>query len=351
MKIAVDITPIDPKVYSGHKVRGVGMYISLLKENLEKYDKLNSYVFFSKGDDLPKDVDIIHYPYFEPFFLTLPVINKYKTVITIHDLTPVIFSRNFPSGIKGKIKWNIQKLIAKKVNGILTDSQCSKNDIARLIGIKEEKIGVVYLGVSDKFKPLKISKEDGDFIAKKYSLPEKFALYVGDATWNKNLPLLVESCIESGIPLVMVGKSITNTQIDRHNPWNKDLLTVQEKMKNSKVIFPLGFVDENDLVDIYNMAECLVMPSLYEGFGLPVLEAMQSGCPVVCSREGSLPEVGGDAVIYIDAHDKKSVAKGILTVISDKKLQKTLSDKGIEQAKKFSIEKMIKDTASFYSTF
>lgn len=347
MKIAVDITPIDPKVYSGHKVRGVGMYISLLKDNLEKYDKKNSYTFFSKGEVLPSGIDIILYPYFEPFFLTLPAINKYKTVITIHDLTPVIFPHNFPSGIKGKVKWNIQKLLARKVDGILTDSNCSKSDIEKFIGIKKEKVGVAYLGVSENFKPQNLSQKEKEFLTKKYSLPEKFILYVGDATWNKNLPRLVEAAIDANIPLVMVGKSITNEQIDKNNPWNKDLLKVQEIIKKSKVLFPLGFVDEKDLVSLYNLAECLIMPSLYEGFGLPVLEAMKSGCPVISSREGSLPEVGGDAVLYVDAHSKESIAHGMATIFKDKKLQEALRDKGIAQASKFSIEKMIEDTTTF----
>lgn len=351
MNIALDITPIDPKVASLHRVRGVGRYIGLLKDNLEKVDNKNSYTFFSRGQKLPKNIDIIHYPYFEPFFLTLPFKNKEKTIITIHDLTPVLFSKNFPIGIKGKLKWNIERRIAKKASAILTDSNCSKKDIVRLIGVKESKVHVAYLGVENNFKEKRVSESERDLLQKKYHLPDRFALYVGDATWNKNLPRIVKASIEAQIPLVIVGKTIAEKSIDLTNAWNKDLLKAKELIATSEIIHPLGFVNEEELVTLYNVAEFLLMPSLYEGFGLPVLEAMQSGCPVIVSNEGSLQEVAGKAGMYVDPYNTESIISAMKMLFSDEKKRADMKKAGLGQADKFSIKKMIEDTVSVYNNF
>src|SRR3982751_6510623 len=103
MRIAIDVSPLE----SGHKVRGIGFYVSHLKRSLEKYFPNNIYDFFL--DKVTVAPDVFHYPYFDPFFITLPMVKKYKTVVTVHDLTPLVFSEHFPAGIKGKIKWQIQK--------------------------------------------------------------------------------------------------------------------------------------------------------------------------------------------------------------------------------------------------
>lgn len=350
MKIALDTTPIDPSVLSLHKVRGVGRYIGLLKDNLEKIDKKNNYIFFSRGQKLPDDVDVIHYPYFEPFFLSLPFHNKKKTIITIHDLTPVIFSKNFPTGIKGKLKWNIERKIAKKAHAIVTDSLCSKKDIMRLIGVEEKKVHVAYLGVEDNFKEKNISQTEIDLLQKKYHLPEKFALYVGDATWNKNLPRIIKASIEAQIPLVLVGKTIAEKSIDTANAWNKDLIKAKELIASSDNVISLGFVAQDELVKLYNLAQFLLMPSLYEGFGLPVLEAMQSGCPVIVSNEGSLREVAGKAGMYVDPYNTQSIVGAMKELFIDDKKHQDMRKAGLEQAEKFSINKMIQDTVNVYKT-
>src|SRR6185437_13912066 len=100
MKIAIDISPLQ----SGHKVRGVGFYLSYLKKALLEFYPENEYIFFQQGATINHSVDLVHYPYFDPFFLTLPFINKYKTAVTVHDLTPLVFPQHFPAGIKGKLK-------------------------------------------------------------------------------------------------------------------------------------------------------------------------------------------------------------------------------------------------------
>src|SRR5438132_1282512 len=107
MKIAFDISPISLSKLLSHRVRGTGFYVENLKKSLLKYFPNHTYIFFQRGDTLPSDIDLVHYPYFEPFFLTLPFFKKYRTVITVHDLTPLVFPQEFPIGIKGKLKWEI----------------------------------------------------------------------------------------------------------------------------------------------------------------------------------------------------------------------------------------------------
>jgi glycosyltransferase involved in cell wall biosynthesis len=340
MKVAIDVSPLE----SEHKVRGVGFYLEHLKNSLVKYFPKNNYIFFTRGDKLQSDVGLVHFPYFEPFFLALPIYRQYKSVVTVHDLTPIVFPDAFPSGIKGKIKWQMQKYALRQADAIITDSKSSKDDILKLVGAKENKVNVVYLAAGEEFK--KLSKKTN--IKRKYKLPEKFVLYVGDVTWNKNLPRIIDAVKEIKVPLVMVGKSLVSEDYDRNNPWNKDLNRINELALDDKNIIRLGFVSSDDLVKIYNAATVFVMPSLYEGFGLPILEAMSCGCPVVTSKEGSLPEVAKDAALYVDAYNIDSIAKGIKKVFNSSSLQKELSEKGLKNASKFSWRKTAEETLEVY---
>lgn len=345
MNIAIDESPL----YTGHKVRGVGFYLKNLKDALIKSDKRNNYIFFRSKNEIPENINLIHYPYFDPFSLSLPSERIDQIIVTVHDLTPLKFPKLFPSGIKGKVKWLVQRKRLQKVKAIITDSLASKEDIMSLVGVSKERVHVVCLAAPEHFVKLK-SGEWQKEIRSKYKLPEKFVLYVGDATPNKNLPRLIEAIKQINIPLVMVGKAIAEPAQNPSNAWNKDLVVVQQQIKNNNLLFTLGFVPDDDLVKLYNIATCLVMPSLYEGFGLPVLEAMQSGCSVITSKEGSLPEVADNAAYFVDAYSIESIANGIKTVCEDTELQKDLSEKGIKQAKKFSWKKTAEETIMVYET-
>jgi len=343
MKIAIDISPLQ----TGHKIRGVGFYLEHLKNALVKYYQENEYIFFERGEKLPKDINLVHFPYFEPFFLALPLYKKFKTVVTVHDLTPIVFSENFPSGIKGKIKWQMQRFALKRANAILTDSKSSKKDVIKFVGVKESKVKVVYLAAGEQFKQLEIKNFKLE-IKKRYNLPEKFVLYVGDVTWNKNLPRLIDAVKKLKIPLVMIGKSLVSKDYDKNNPWNADLNRINELAKGDENVIRLGFVTAEDLIAVYNLATVFVLPSLYEGFGLPILEAMACGCPVITSKEGSLEEVAGDAAFYVDAYDVESIAAGIKEVFDSKTLQEQLREKGLKNAKRFSWKATASDTLDAY---
>lgn len=346
MKVAIDISPLS----SGHKVRGVGFYLKHLKEALEKYFPEIIYDFFIDDKNISRDIDLVHYPYFEPFFVTLPFLKKKVTVVTVHDLTPLVLSHLFPVGIKGKIKWEVQKRLLRQVDAIITDSESSKRDIVRLAGYAKEKIHVAYLAAGEEFRRIKNQELRIKELRKKYKLPEKFALYVGDVTPNKNLSRLVKACLQTDVPLVMVGKALVATEYDKTNPWNRELEEVQRIAKENPSIIRVGFVESEELVALYNIATVFVMPSLYEGFGLPVIEAMACGCPVITSTKGSLPEVAGDAAVYVDAEDIGSIEKGIQKVFKNPALQKELSQKGLNQSKRFSWKKTAQQTVKVYET-
>lgn len=348
MKIAIDISPLENN--SGHKVRGVGFYLQHLKNSLLKYFPNNEYSFFKNTRELPSTVDIIHYPYFDPFFLTLPLVKKCRTFVTVHDLTPLLFPQHFPSGIKGLLKWQIQKRLLKNMDGIITDSNSSKKDIMKITGINGERIHVVYLAAGEEFKKINMTQKEKQELLKKYHLPKKFVLYVGDVTWNKNLPSLINAIKLTSIPLVMVGKSLISNDYDISNPWNKDLVETQKLIKNGNQISTLGFVPTEDLVKLYNAATAFVMPSHYEGFGLPILEAMSCGCPVITSKHGSLPETAGEAAYYVDSNSSENIALGIKKVFEDEKLRQDLIQKGLVHVKKFSWEKAAGETLRAYET-
>lgn len=348
MKIAIDISPLSDTRVLSHRVRGTGFYLTHLQEGLKKYFPQNEYIFFTRDQKIEKDIDVVHYPYFEPFFLTTPLRKPQKTIVTVHDLTPFVFPQYFPSGMKGKIRWQINKFLLQKTDAVITDSLSSKKDIIRFAGVKKDKIHVVYLAAGEEFKKVHVSKTDIQSLRETYNLPDRFVLYVGDATWNKNLPRLLEAVKRAQVPLVMIGKTLTTKNIDRENPWNQDLLRVQEMIEMSTTVQALGFVPTEDLIALYNLATVFVMPSLYEGFGLPILEAMSCGCPVVTTKEGSLAEVAGDAAMYVDAYSEEAIAEGIKKVWDDTALQEELQRKGLIQSEKFHWEMTAKQTVEVY---
>lgn len=346
MKIAIDISPLK----TGHKVRGTGFYVQHMKDALTEYFPEHEYVWFENISQIPKNTDVVHYPYFDPFFLTLPFAKSHPTVVTVHDLTPLVFPMHFPIGIKGAVKWRLQQLALKRADRIITDSEASKKDISNITKISHQKIDVAYLAAGEEFERFKTQDAKVKKLKEKYNLPEKFALYVGDVTWNKNVPRIVEACVSAHIPLVLVGKALAQETFDRKNPWNQDLVLAQNLIHGSKNCIPLGFVPTDDLVQLYNAATLAVLPSLYEGFGLPVLEAMQSGCPVVTSHAGSLKEVVNDAAYIVDPLNLDNMIDGFSKVFHDEVLQKKLSQKGLEQAKKFSWKKTAEETILTYQS-
>lgn len=348
MRIAIETSGLK----SGYRIQGTGVYINQLLTHLKRYFKENEYIPFLRGEKIPEEIDLVHYPYLSPFFLTLPLRKPYPTIVTVHDMIPLVFPQHFPAGIKGQLKWQIQKWSLKGVSGIIADSEASKQDIVRFAAVSPENIHVVYLAASKQFKQIENREVDAfrekSKITKKYGIPDKFVLYVGDVLWSKNIPNLIKAIKEINLTLVMVGKQTKLTGFDKNNPWNRDLLILNKEAKDDKRIIRLGFVPDEKLVALYNSATLLVQPSFYEGFGLPILEAMACGCPVVTTKGGSLSEVAEDAAFYVNPHNISSIANGIGEVFFNKRLQNELSKQGLVQAKKFSWRKTAEKTVKVY---
>lgn len=329
-----------------HALRGIGIYTQHLIKALQKLQDENFRIKISNIET--QFCDIIHYPYFDFYFLTLPLKKQIKTVVTIHDVTPLIFPQYYSAGLKGKLKFFIQRFSLKGVSAVITDSENSKRDIAKYLNYSKEKIYVVYLATGEEFKKLETKKWKAE-ISKKYNLPERFVLYVGDVNYNKNVEGLIKAfgssrTLSSGLKLVLVGKSFTDNSL----PEVQRLLQLIKQLGlEDKIILP-GWIPEEDLVKIYNLAEVYCQPSFYEGFGLPVLEAMACGCPVVCANSSSLPEVCGEAALMVDPHDDNGIAKAIERITTDRKLTNDLIEKGFKQSKKFFWEKTAKETVNVY---
>jgi len=341
MKIAIDISNT-----SKHKHRGIGIYSEKLISNLKAIKEPDFSIQLIKEKSNILDVDLIHYPYFDFFSLTLPIIKKKPSVVTIHDVIPLVFPNSFPIGIRGWLKFQIQKLSLKTVKAIITDSENSKEDIIKYLNISKEKIYVVYLAPS--FEGVKNKTSLKDKVKKKYKLADKFILYVGDINWNKNIIGLLRAFerisknIES-LKLVLVGQAFSgnsseakeiNNKIRKLNLLEKTLLT--------------GSLSSEELVSVYQLATIYCQPSFYEGFGLPVLEAMAVGCPVVCSNKGSLPEVAQEAAIYINPYDIDDMSKKMEQLVKNEDRRKELIKKGYSRARKFSWEKTTTATLDIY---
>lgn len=346
MNIAIDISPLS----GGHSGRGVGIYTKQLIESLQKYESEHSYTFITRGQKVINNTDLVHYPYFDPFFLTLPVIKTKETVVTVHDLIPLVFPDKFPAGIRGNLKWQIQKAALKKSGRIITDSQTSKNDIARITGIQVKNIDVVSLAPSQVYQKVTDEKAK-DTIRQQYKLHGDFVVYVGDVNWNKNVTGLLQAfgrlrndSENRSVSLVVIGKAFLNNELTEVRQIN-DLI---KQLHLEDTVIHTGYVPDEDLSVIYSTARCLVQPSHYEGFGLPVLEAMMCGCPVVAADNSSLAEIGGSAV-KVNAENDQDIADGIAQLLktSDDK-RKKMTDEGISWAKSFTWRRVARETVKVY---
>ena len=312
LKVAIDSGPLT----SGHSVRGIGVNTRELLEGLKSVsheDIQISAVDFTK-EDLSK-YDIVHYQYFRPFFKDLPFDKPSKKVIlTIHDLIPLIYPDHYSPGISGAIRFAINRyLIRKNVDAIITISETSKKDICRFLGVNPQKVHVIYLAPRPIFK-----KSD---VKKSYNLPDRFALYVGDVNYNKNIPILVKACKIAKMPLVICGKQAKGIEeLDLNHPELKHLKNI-----GWSGVTRLGFVPDEDLVAIYNLAKVYVQPSLYEGFGLPALEAAACGTPIAVAKSQCMVEVLGDDFSYCDPNDPKSMAEAIINPNRNKKFPRDYS--------------------------
>lgn len=334
---------INPPVV-GHLVRGTGVYASALFKELEKIDEME----ISRrnfGDDVT-GFDLVHYPYFDPFYLTLKLFPKVKTVVTVHDLIPLKYSSHFPIGIRGRLKWFWQRHLLQKADGILTDSYASKEDIKNIAGIRDKKIKAVYLGVDDKFRKI----QDKTLLEKtreKMNLPGHFLLVVGDVNWNKNIPNLIRAFSlinkNNNMKLVMVGMGFVNDSAEL-----KEIQSLIKSLGLNNEILTFADLTIEDLICVYNLADLFILPSYIEGFGLPLLEAYACQCPALCTKAGSLPELAGKSAVYIYPANISGNAETILKILSNNAKKQEMITNGLKRVSEFSWQKCAAETLSLY---
>lgn len=344
-KIAIDNFPL----YSGHAARGMGVYTRNLIENIKdsrEYDLIIRDFNFAQNHKALSSYDLVHYPYFDIFYHTLPVFKRSKTIVTIPDVTPLLFPKYYPPGFRGKINHILQRVALANVDAVITISETSKSDISKFLNFPPEKIFVTPL--ASNFRFIKSRPQELNRIREKYKLPKKFVLYIGDVNWNKNLLRLIKATKSIDTTLVIVGKSAVNTNYDHTHIENVPLLKIQKSFGDDKQIMRLGFIEDKELNAIWQLAGVYCMPSLYEGFGLSVLEAMEAGVPVACSSTPALVETAGEAALYFDPKNTNDMAKKISKILADSKLANALILKGKERAKNYSWKITAKKTIDVY---
>lgn len=339
MKIGIDVSNLNSK----NRGRGVGYYIENLYQSLKALS-LHDISLIREKDQREK-FDVIHYPYFDFFKPTLPFKRSTPAVVTIHDVTPLLFPREYPSGIKGKIYFVRQKLALKNVQGIVTDSISSKKDIERILKISPKKVFSIHLAPRPIFKRVNDKKRIGE-VRKKYKLTRSFCLFMGDVNWNKNLNNMAQAAVGSGVNFYLVGGGFNQTSLN-HPELKSYEEFIKDYSRNSKIHI-LGFIPDEDLVVILNLASILLIPSFYEGFGLPILEAQICSVPVITSNISSMPEVAGDGAFFVDPKDPNRIRKGINTLLNDNKLREKLISKGLNNIKRFSWKKTALETLKVY---
>lgn len=295
---------------------------------------------------LPLDL-YFHKPRPDVFFTPshyAPRFSPVPTAISIMDLSYVRFPELFKkSDLYQLVNWT--KYSVKKASVVFTISRASKNDIIEVYKLPENKVVVTYPGVKQSTRSASSGQAINNLPAGKAGqqltiMHGDYILFVGTLQPRKNITRLVEafSKIKPNHPdlkLVIAGKK----------GWQYgEILESPKKFGVSESVEFLGFVKDEEMSELYKNALCFVLPSLYEGFGLPVLEAMKYGCPVVISNVSSLPEAGGDAALYVDPQSPDDIAEKLEKVISNKELREEMKKKGREQVKKFSWEKTARET-------
>lgn len=302
--------------------------------NAKHYSFAEQWKFLKKLNK--EKLDIIHFPHFN-----IPILYRRPYTVVVHDLTLSLFPGQKMTRWYHRLAYHLTiRNATKKAKKIIAVSKNTKKDIENFLKIPAEKIEVVYNGISTKFTLLPDTSRFKKTL-KKYKIKIPFLLYTGVWRNHKNLPRLIQAFKIlkdrlKNIQLVITGKP------DPHYPEVKN--TVKEFDLENSVIFP-GLVEDKELVHLYNAALFFIFPSLYEGFGLPPLESMKCGTPVIASNVSSIPEICGEKnAIYFDPENINDIAEKIYMLYKDADLQAKLIEAGLEHAAKFSWEKMAKKT-------
>lgn len=354
MKIAIDARMI--------QMSGIGTYIKTLMgqgiyqvalgdgKEIAEYDKDVEIIDYSDRiysiseqlhfpfKALRRDkTDILHVPHYN-----VPLLYHGRLAVTIHDLIHLVLPEFLPNRMAYIYAKVVIGFAVRKADVIFTVSENSKKDLMRFFKVNEDKIVVTYNAVDKKF--VHKDKKTVEYLVEKYGIPagKKVIMYVGNLKPHKNLSRLLKAYAgmegREDTCLVLVGKAFDS----------EDLTPEIEALGLGKEVIRTGIVVNEELVDFYNLADLFAFPSLYEGFGIPPLEAMACGTPVVCSNNSSLPEVVGDAAYTFDPYDENAICEAMTRVLKDGELSAELVAKGYERVKLFEDSTIVEKTRAAF---
>lgn len=301
--------------------------INHIKGRRKIYHKINNAILLNKLKK--QNFDVFHPTYYDPYFLQY-IINK-PFVLTVHDMIHEKFKESFSKDDRIS---QYKQMLVKKASKIIAVSQCTKNDLIDILGIIPEKIEVVYHGNS------MVRVEKSLNIKQK-----KYILFVGSRWGYKNF----DKFITASCKILQKNHNISVVCAGGGGEFNQEELLLFKKLKIEKKVFQYTVNDEI-LSQLYQNALVFVFPSLYEGFGIPILEAFACKCPVACSNVSSLPEIAGNAVEYFNPYDEASIYTAINNVLSNAEYKKTLVSNGLQRLNKFSWEQTAIDTKKIYES-
>jgi glycosyltransferase involved in cell wall biosynthesis len=287
------------------------------------------------------DAKLLHMP-----AMLAPLRSPLPVVLTVHDLAIIRFPEKYRVWHRTSSRFFLPRLV-HRVNAIVTGSEATKADLVELLDVEPERVHVIPYGVGGKFSPPTTDDHHVERVRQRYALPRDFLMTVGTIEPRKNLVRLLKA-VEH---LTRSQREFAKLHLVHVGPmgWRSEDVprTVASLGLQDRVHF-LGFVPEDDLLALYHLARAAVYPSVFEGFGFPVLEAMASGCPVVTSNCSSLPEVAGDAAVLVDPTSIESIAGGIARLWEDDVQRQELSCRGLRRAAEFSWERTARQTMSLY---
>src|SRR5574341_135519 len=290
-------------------------------------------------------VALAHVPYFAP-----PLSPVTRTVVTIHDLIPMILPL-YRGSFLVQMYTRLVAVAAPRADAIIADSECSKRDIVRRLGIDPSRVHVIYLAADKRYRPI----NDPAMLAaipRKYAIPEKFFLYLGGFDQRKNVRVIIEAfallpeIYKEGYRLVLAGVTLGSDSEFFPDPRQ---IAREVGLADDAIQF-IGWVAEEDKPALYASATAFLFPSLYEGFGLPPLEAMACGTPVICSDAASLPEVVGDAALTVGPNSPLAWSEAIRALVNDESRRRDMRERGIAQASKFSWTRTAEETLAVYGS-